>query len=259
MKKDYHMHPTVFKCTDEEFDLYVKKALSLGIEEIGISDHMPLSCAPASDRIPDGMIELYKERAFRFKEKYKDIISIKLGIEVDYHPSFEREIEAVLKCGGFDYVIGSSHMHVIPDIFSKCDTRNKYAAALLENNLAAVKSGYFDIIAHFDMYKWVFSLPQRFPLTDDGYSDEYHAEIIDDVLSAMKSSGTLLELNAHFAEGTDNLDRMYPSRYITKSALEMGVGFSYGSDAHNADSVGAMLSLIHDDELYSKAIKTFEY
>ena len=95
MIRDYHMHPMVVQ-KPEQFDLFVKKAISEGIEEICITDHMPLLCSNAKDRIPHGHIKQYCAAVRQFAEDYKDEISIKTGIEIDFHPSVKDEIEAVM-------------------------------------------------------------------------------------------------------------------------------------------------------------------
>lgn len=58
MRKDYHIHPTILR-KPEQFALFVENALSKNIEEICVTDHMPLSISNASDRIPKGMVGDY--------------------------------------------------------------------------------------------------------------------------------------------------------------------------------------------------------
>ena len=111
MKKDYHMHPRVIE-GDERFDLFAAEAIKKGIERVCITDHMPLSISNASDRIPKGRVGEYCRRVRELSERYKGIIDIKCGIEIDFHPSVIGEIEEVLGDGEFDYILGSSHMHL---------------------------------------------------------------------------------------------------------------------------------------------------
>ena len=104
MIKDYHMHPKVV-LDPSAFDLYAQRALAQGIEEVCITDHMPLSTSCAKDRIPAGQVEAYCQQVQKIKEKYKGHLSVRLGIEIDYHPAFTKEIEAVLSAGDYDFVI----------------------------------------------------------------------------------------------------------------------------------------------------------
>ncbi len=250
---DYHTHPQIIN-DDTGFDAFVKRALERGIKEICITDHMPLLCSSASDRIPHGKVAQYCKTARKLAKQYKNIITVRVGIEVDWHPSIENEVKAVLCNNKFDWVIGSSHLHAIKnaDIFSKVKTQTEYARAMMENTESAAKSGYFDAIAHIDMYKWVFSRPDRFPLADDGFLENNIADDIDKALIAIKQNRLRLEINPHFASG--DLTKMYPSEYITQRALELGLEFYYGSDAHKPENVGDMLDTLLKTEPYRSAL-----
>ncbi len=247
---DFHMHPQIMQNPDG-FDTFVQAALAKGLTDICITDHMPLLCSSASDRIPKGRVAEYCEKAYELKAKYKGIINIFVGIEADWHPSIENEVRAVLGAGEFDWVIGSSHLHAIKnvDIFSKVKTRTDYAREMFKNTVSAAQSGYFNAIAHIDMYKWVFTRPDRFPLIDDGFCEKEIAPEIDAALCAIKERELYLEINPHFEK------ELYPSPYITERAIDMGIKFYYGSDAHRADCVGDKLSTILCDDVYGRALK----
>ena len=247
------MHPQVIK-DGTEFDAFVRTAKERGIFKICITDHMPLLCSSASDRIPHGKVAEYCEKAYRLKEEYKDVIDILVGIEIDWHPSVEDEVKAVLAEGRFDRVIGSSHLHAIKnaDIFNKVKTRTEYARAMMQNTQSLANSGYFDAVAHIDMYKWVFSRPDRFVLKDDGFDEKNIKEDIEKALGTIKQNGLELEINPHFAKG--DISKVYPSEFITKTALEMGIKFYFGSDAHTPSDVGDMLDILLNAEPYRSAL-----
>ena len=67
-----------------------------------------------------------------------------------------------------------------------------------------------------------------------------------------------LEINPHLAETKKDLSFLYPQDTITKWAIDMGLEFSYGSDAHKPTSVGTLLEELEDHSLYGAAIKRFE-
>ncbi len=259
MIKDYHMHPMVVQ-KPEQFDLFVQKAVTEGIEEICITDHMPLLCSHAKDRIPHGKVKEYCAAVRRFAKQYENEISIKLGIEIDFHPSVKDEIEAVLEAGEFDFVLGSSHLHVIKqhEWFKNNVTYTEYAKAMFENTILAAQSGYFDAIAHVDMHRRIFARKDKFPLIDDGYSETMHTKLINETLDVIAENGVRLELNPHIAELTGNIMDMYPSLYVTERALEKGIKFTFGSDAHKAESVGTCLKELREHEVYKKALATWE-
>ena len=92
MKKDYHLHPRILDPSNA-FENFIHVALDNGIKEICITDHMPLSVSNAGDRIPNGQIKAYCRRVRELAKRCEDMISIKCGIEIDYHPSVLDEIQ----------------------------------------------------------------------------------------------------------------------------------------------------------------------
>jgi histidinol-phosphatase (PHP family) len=259
MIKDYHTHPQIIQHPNS-IDDFVNVALQNGVQELCITDHMPLSVSSAADRIPFDKVEDYCVCARTIADKYKDKISIKLGMEIDFHPTLQQEIEQVLKRGDFDFLVGSVHLHAYEhlNVFNTLHTINKYAEEIYKNSILAAESGYFNAIAHVDMYRWIFSNPTRFPLKDDGFDEKNHFQLIDDLLCAIKKNNLLLEINPHFALSKKDFSCIYPSANIVKMALDKGIRFSYGSDAHTSQDVGAMLNEIRNDKLYGKALKTWE-
>lgn len=258
MVRDYHIHPTVVQDA-ERFDAFASKAIQTGIEEVCITDHMPLSTSNASDRIPAGEVAKYCSTVREIARRYEGRLSVRLGIEIDYHPDFTSEIETVLGAGAFDFVIGSSHMHVgQSDIFNLVSTHNEYVQATLENTILAAQSGYFNAIAHLDMYRWIFTLPVRFPLRDDGYCLEKHMPLIKETLNVIAQRGLYMEINPHLATQTNDIANTFPDVDIVSLALEKGMRFYYGSDAHTADQVGGMLEILRQHPIYGKAIRSWE-
>ena len=256
VRKDYHMHPMVIQAP-ERFDEFVQSALRKNIGEICITDHMPLSLSDAPDRIPSGSVGEYCARVRELAKRYEGIISIKCGIEIDYHPSVMDEVERALDAGDFDFVLGSSHMQIFVSDYSKYSF-NDFAKLALENSIRAAESGLFSAIAHPDMYRWTFERPKRFPMVDDGYTPLRHEGLIRELLSAVSSRGMLLEINPHLADSKKDLFYMYPQDTILSWALETGVRCSYGSDAHAPGSVGALLDELEVHPLYGTALDGWE-
>ena len=255
MKKDYHVHAQILR-DSMRAEQFIQNAIARGFGEICITDHMPVSVSSASDRIPSGMVKDYCEGVRALARKFEDRISVRLGIEIDYHPSLTAEIEDVLGQGDFDYVLGSSHLHIFKGVYvSESVSRNQYAAAMLENTVRAAESGYFSAIAHMDMYRWIFTWSGARPqLIDDGFSEERHADAIEAALRAIRDGGLYLEINPHFAQSSKQLANTYPSPTILQKALEMGVRMSYGSDAHHPEDVGVLWDELVCHPIYGHAL-----
>ena len=256
MRKDYHMHPTVLKAP-ERFEQFAQTALANGIDEICVTDHMPLSISHAKDRLERGSIQAYCARVRALSRQYEGRLSIKCGIEIDYHPSVTGEIEEVLAAGDFDYVLGSSHMHVFLKDYPNY-TQNDFAAAALENAIQAAQTGWFSAISHPDMYRFAFEKPERFPFSAGGYDVLRHKALITELLQSVKQGGMYLEINPHLAVDKQDLFYTYPQAEIAAWAQETGVRFSYGSDAHTPDHVGALLPELEAHPLYGKALAAWE-
>jgi len=187
MIKDYHIHPQIIK--DESlFDAFAEEALKKGVQEVCITDHMPLIGSMASDRIPFGKVEEYCEKAKGIADKYQGKLSVKVGIEIDFHPSVMSEIEQVLEEGEFDFILASSHMHIFIKEYPRY-TFNDFAAAALENSIRAVEMGRFHALAHLDMYRFAFENPHRFPLVNDVYDVDIHKALINELLDKMAENG----------------------------------------------------------------------
>jgi len=234
-----HTHPNLLK-KPEQADLFINRAIELGFDEICFTDHMPFTVTgDEHDRIPFGGIAKYCNAVREIAGKYEKKIKIKLGIEIDYHPSCLTEIESVLSEGDFDYVIGSSHLNIsgfgIP--FS-ATTRTEFARMVLENYLSAVNSGYFDTISHLDVYRWVFSEEKVYPLINDGYTYRSNLDLIYRIFESLEKTGVNLEINA--APLYKKFDELgaYPETDILNISRKFKLNYVYGSDAHFPDKVG---------------------
>ena len=250
------MHPKALTAP-ENFDAFVQVALEQGIGEICVTDHMPLSISSASDRLPKDGVEAYCRAVRELAFRYEGILRIRLGIEIDYHPSVLDEVQAVLEKGNFDYVLASSHMHLFVRDFSRY-TASDFAAAAIENTYRAVESGLFSAVSHFDMYRFAIENPTRFPLKDGIYDVLRHEREIALVLDEIRKQKMYLEINPHLAESKGDFSKMYPEEPIVQMAMERGILFSYGSDAHKAKSVGAYLSELEAHPLYGIALRQWE-
>ena len=113
-KNNYHTHTT--RCfhaigKDEE---YVKAAIQANIKELGFSDHTPWhydSSFKASMRMPECQLDDYIESIRYLKEKYKDQISILIGLECEYFERYMPWLEKMLEDKKIDYIILGNHYY----------------------------------------------------------------------------------------------------------------------------------------------------
>jgi len=254
IRHDHHVHGVVLG-NNSRAEEFIGRALSLGLTEIGITDHAPFPQFKAGDRIPAGKLKEYCMRVRELADKYRDRITIKLGIEMDYHPSLKGQIEEMLGEGDFDYVIGSSHLHIPGMIGRELSefTAQEYVELCFTNNLNAVKSGYFDVIAHIDMYRWVIENPERFKLRGTEY--KLCEGLLCELFSEMARRGTALEINTHRLGGDPAL--IYPDASIMEIAAKYPLTYSFGSDAHAPEHVGHGIDTVESLPLFAHCLDNF--
>ena len=253
-KIDYHMHPNIIN-KPETTDLFINHAINMGFEEICFTDHMPLSICNAADRIPKGKVGKYCELVREKAAEYKDEITIKTGIEIDYHPDFTDEIESVLNGWQFDYIVGASHLHIPGyNIDMTRLTYNDFAEMSLENSLGAINSGYFDAIAHLDLYRWVFTLPKRFPLIAETFDLKRHIPLFEEIMKALVLKNMLLEINSIAILHKVEAKGMYPESGIISLSYDYDLNYIFGSDAHTYDRIGEGFDTLKRSQKYGLAM-----
>jgi len=226
---DLHNHTTRCNHATGTVDEYIERAIELGIDVYGFSEHAPMDFDPKY-RLPFEEIEAYFTDINHAKEKYKDDIQILLGYEVDWlkgHMS-ERVLSAKV-----DYLIGSVHFidkwsFDNPEFLKGWKEKNidEIWAAYFEAIEAMAKSGKFDIVGHFDLIK-VFKF---MPKTDVRY-------LAKNALQAIKKANMVMEIN------TSGLRKptaeIYPSATLLKEAYSLNIPITFSSDAHAVGQVGA--------------------
>ncbi|MEN3185458.1 MAG: histidinol-phosphatase HisJ [Atribacterota bacterium] len=245
---DYHVHTP--RCGDAEGDYeeYIKEALQKGITEIGFSGHSPQYFLPKEERkresaIPEEELSLYIQEVEELKAKYWGAITIRIGLEVDFVPDKEKELDAVVHFYSWDYLLLSVHY-----LDGWPFDHPKYIGRYQEENInevyrryyrtlkMGVETGIFDVVAHFD-------LPKKF-----GFLATEAITEVEEVLQSCQEHDMVLEINT--AGFYKPVGEMYPSFAILKRANEIGLQLCLGSDAHRPHEVGrsfhTALSLARD-------------
>lgn len=265
MRIDLHNHTTLCNHAVGTTDEYIKRAIELGIDVYGFSDHAPAKNGfDPKYRMQKSSQEDYEREVLNLKEKYKDDIKILLGYEVDFLKG-DYLLDSVLN-SKVDYLIGS--VHFIPESDPKYSLFNsnfwgfdnpefidqyesKDIDKIWEDYFEAVtlmvRSGKFDIVGHLDLIK-VF-----------GFMPKKDIKLIAlNTLKEIKKSNMVLEINP--AGLRKPVKDQYPSKSLLELAYELDIPITFGSDAHKLDDIGfkynEVISLAKDIG-YSKCI-TFE-
>ena len=220
---DYHTHSILSDGKDSYEDM-IQIAITKGLDEIGFSDHVCLRPVNWAVRLND--IPVMSQQILDLKYKYEDQIKIKYGIEVDYFPGRENEINELIESIPVDYVIGS--IHFIGDwnfdtdqsLYGKWSNDKLYEKYFHLVQQAAI-SGLFDIIGHIDIIK-------KFRI----YPETNQDKLFEDTIKIIKAQDLVVELN------TGGLDRpcaeYTPGSKILEMCFKHHVPVTLSSDAHQA-------------------------
>ncbi len=228
MRIDLHNHTTRCNHTEGTIDQYIQKAIELGIDIYGFSEHAPMDFDPKY-RLPFSQMQAYTDDVLAAKERYKNDIKILLGYEVDYLPGYmdERVLSAKV-----DYLIGSVHFidkwsFDNPEFISGYKNKDidEIWQAYFEATEAMAKSGKFDIVGHLDLIKVFKFMPKQDTRV-----------LAKDALLAIKKSNMVLELNA--AGLRKPVSEIYPSQSLLEVAYDLDIPITFSSDAHAVEQVG---------------------
>ena len=158
MRVDLHNHTILCNHATGTVDEYIQRAIELGIDEYGFSDHAPMNFDPKY-RMDISQKQQYEKWVLDAQEKYKDKIKVLLGYEVDYLDGFILDEVVNAKV---DYLIGSVHFlrnksemwgFDNPEFIGVYKSKDidtiwvEYFDAIK----AMAKTGLFDIVGLFDL------------------------------------------------------------------------------------------------------------
>ncbi|MCM3713852.1 histidinol phosphate phosphatase domain-containing protein [Alkalihalobacillus oceani] len=238
-------------------DLYLERAIQLGLKEVGLVEHLyrfqecrryfEAHMHLANDEL--GKLQMsWLERVATIpsmnqfidfiqsqQEKWNNHgVTLSLGIEADFFPHGEAELEALLANKPWDYVIGSVHF------VRGWGFDNKYTAGRFEQeDLAelyhthtdyvcqAISSQLFDLIAHLDNLK-VFSYRPEEALLLENYTR---------IAETLQRHDVATEVNTGLAYRYPVKEACPSPAYLQILARHV-IPFTLSSDAHFPDDVG---------------------
>lgn len=219
---DYHMH-SILSDGQNSYEEMVRMAIDKGLDEIGFTDHVCLRPVTWAIRLED--IPVMTSQIIGLKEKYKDQIRIRYGIEMDYLPGKEAELNEIIERIPVDYVIGS--IHFIGDWNFDTDqslygkwTNDRLYEKYFKLVQQAAQSGLFDILGHIDIIK-------KFRV----YPESNQDLLFEDTIKIIKENNLVVELN------TGGMDRpcaeFTPGHKILEMCYKHHVPVTLSSDAHS--------------------------
>ena len=229
---DYHMHSRFSEDGDDTLEAMCRRAIELGIPEIGFSEHWdvgPYEKAPRFFKPKTWYAELERLRSL-----FSGHLVIRAGIEIAEPHLYLKETAKVLQQAPFDYVIGSVHFVGRNFMFNRKYFRTHTADEVYGGYFAEldrmVRTADIDIVAHFD-------IPARTGIPIFGYDPLCYEEKIRSVLKACIERSLALDVNVSgLRKPAQNI---MPDPIILKWYAERGgERLTIGSDAHRLPEVG---------------------
>ena len=231
---DYHMHTPLCRHASGEPAEYAARALALGLEEIGFSDHSPMQRDDFDNwRMRLDQLDEYVEKVRRAQRDFPNLV-IRLALEVDFLPGHQDWIGVLAARHPWDYFIGS--VHYVSDAWAvdnpedipKWKNRDAFEvwSIYFERLGEAAESGLFDIIGHAD-------LPKKFKI----YPAQDCTPLFERFLDRAARTSVAVELNT--AGLRKDCREIYPSRAFLELAARRRIPITFGSDAHAPVEVGS--------------------
>ena len=234
---DYHVH--TYRCghaggASRDF---VLKAIERGLAEIGFTDHIPLYFLPLERRDPrlamrEDQFDGYVAEVLALREEFRGRIAVRLGLEADYSEGHEETLSAWLARAPWDLVLGSVH-HVAGDWIDAPGSEARFekegAERLYDEYYRllakAARSGYFDVLTHFD-------LPKKFGKRPAAPRDQAERWAI----AAAREGGCAVEISS--AGLRKPVGEAYPEDRLLRQIVAAGIPVTFSSDAHAPAEVG---------------------
>lgn len=158
IKDNFHTHIYLCKHANGNVEKYVKKAINLGYESIGISDHGPIlehykekfySRRMSSTEYNDIYLKEIKEA----KDLYSDQINILGAVEIEYYDDMIDVYKKTLT--ELDYLIlGQHNIELLDGTFKtiyQCSSEEDLEL-YTDKVIKGLNSGFFSILAHPDIF-----------------------------------------------------------------------------------------------------------
>ncbi|MFX1321561.1 MAG: histidinol-phosphatase HisJ [Promethearchaeota archaeon] len=244
--EDWHTHSALCHHAVGSIEDYIRKAIELELNTIGICDHFPFEFLKKIERIPYenyamtlDEIKNYLSTVESLKEKSKKTINVRIAFEVDFVENQESTLNIHL-CKykhHLDYILGSIHLLNFHDgrgawAFDDSRFKNDYnyygsdkvymeyyktVQKMLNSN-----DFDFDIIAHFDLPKKFNDIPNN--------KEKVNNEVMK-TLGLIKKRDVVMEINSSGLR--KDAKEQYPSKEIIQEMYDLDIPILLGSDAHD--------------------------
>ena len=234
---NYHTH--TYRCGHADNNMsdedYVKEFIKKGFKSIAFTDHCPekeVIDKRSNMRMKYSEMEEYLNSINSLKEKYKDLIKIETGFEVEYLPGQEENLMELKNIA--DKIVLGQHFIYNDDnktlkIFRKDNFRDEDLIKYANYIAAAMKLNIPDIVVHPDLY--------MLSRNEFGAIEKKVAEMI-----CQSSEKYNIPLEINLAEAymylSNKKDKIsYPCKGFWEVASNYNIKVVYGIDAHYKEPI----------------------
>lgn len=226
MIANFHTHtPRCLHASGTEEE-YVRCALDAELQILGFSDHAPYPFPNgyySTFRMFPDELPGYVSAVEAVRKRYAGQIQIPLGVEAEYYPKFFRDMVAMVKDHGIEYMLLGQHM--LYDEMEGIGTGSPTADPVLlrqycDQTIEAIHTGLFTYFAHPDIMNFV------------GDEKLYRQEM-GRLCRAARECNLPLEINLLGLQ----LRRQYPNPEFWEIAAEEGCKVVLGVDAHKPEAL----------------------
>lgn len=252
MLADYHVHSYFSEDSECPMEDEIQKAIELGMDELCFTEHIDYGI-PTVDQCD---YDSYFKEFYKMKEKYKEQISLKAGIEFGIQVHTIPEYEKAFEKYPFDFVLMSFHQVDDKEFwrqeFQEGKTQEEYNRRYYKEILECAKNyKNYSVIAHLDVIK-------RYDENGE-YPFEKIKDLITEIFRVIIADGKGIEINT--SSKAYKLKSLMPSREILELYHEMGGKIiTIGSDAHDGSRLCEDVQEMQDllKEIGFSGIYTFD-
>lgn len=255
MLTDYHVHTKYSDDSEYPMEEVVRDAIALGLSEICFTDHVDYGIKRDWDdpggveyrrggpgepeRMPVVNVNYpeYAAELARLKEKYKDQITLKMGMEFGMQTHTIPQYEKLFSSYPFDFIILSVHQVEDKEFwtqdFQKGRTQEEYNLRYYEEILELVRRYHnYSVLGHLDLISR-YDKAGYFPF-------EKIRPIVAEILRTVIDDGKGIEINT--SSHRYGLSDLTPSRDILRLYRDLGGEvITIGSDSHKKEHLGAFV------------------
>ncbi|MEM9883493.1 MAG: histidinol-phosphatase HisJ family protein [Planctomycetota bacterium] len=226
---DSHTHTTFCRHAQGAIEDYARAAARRGLAGLVVTCHNPMPDGYAADmRMGPDQLPDYVAAVAEARHRCESLAEVRLGLEADYVPGYEKHVERQLAEHDFDFVLGAVHPQV--PAYQQKHYRNDtlaFAKLYFQHLAESAETGLFDALAHPDLVKQL--MPRRWNV----------GKVMDDACRAfdrIAATGVAVEFNT--SGWRKRLPEPSPGPRLLYEMARRRIPVTLGSDAHSPKRVG---------------------